>query len=219
MQQENVCDAGDRRPGGAADRRLHDLLPDGGFAVRVRTRHQDRRDRRQAGRTRRPRAHRRSDRHQAGRRRAAKKKADAERARPAATSPPTCWRGRTLRRRRRRRKRPSHPSRISTSAATLPRRSRWPRCAEHGRARRRGRAGRRRQVPRRPCPGHGRFQAHCRKLRDGACAGRPAGAAGGKPRPRRGLQDQSGALDAPRIRSRPSRSTSTRRPIPSCAAR
>ena len=46
------------------------------------------------------------------------------RPRAAATSPPTCLRGRMLRRRRRRRKRPSHPSRISTSAATLPRRSR-----------------------------------------------------------------------------------------------
>ena len=37
MQQEDVCDAGDRRAAGAADRRLRDLLPDAGIAVRVRT--------------------------------------------------------------------------------------------------------------------------------------------------------------------------------------
>ena len=40
-----------------------------------------------------------------------------------------------------------------------------------------------------------------------------------KPRPLRGVQDQSGALGAGPTRSRPSRSMSTRRPIPSCAAR
>ena len=48
--------------------------------------------------------------------------------------------------------------------------------------------------------------------------GPPAAGRGG-PRPLRGIQDQPGALGGRPTRSRPSRSMSTRRPIPSCAAR
>ena len=134
----------------------------------------------------------------------------------------------------RRRRRPTPESRESSDPAVRPaeadarsrkRRQTMPRPKPNCRAMSAGLSRRRRAEPPKPRPRRGR-SGHSRHLEDD---GRPVrwalrshrhpAAGRGRPRPLRGIQDQPGALALRPIRSRPSRSMSTRRPIPSCAAR